>query len=218
MYRINLTNKKFGRLKVINFLPLENKWLCACDCGNYAKVRGDKLRDGRTVSCGCRKKEALAERVKENTKHGYYIGGKPDRFTSIYRSMVQRCYDLNSTYYSDYGGRGITVCAEWRNSVVAFHKWCEKTYVGSGSIDRIDNNKGYSPENCRWATKQQQARNRRSNAVYRTSKGSGCQAELAKVWGIDEKLVSSRIHRGWAVEKAFSTPPRVGNYKRKSCQ
>lgn len=218
MKRIDITGKKFNRLTVMAFLPLENKWLCQCDCGNFCKVKGSHIKDGHTKSCGCRKRETIDERVAANTKHGYYIGGKPDKFTSIYRSMMQRCYDSNSTYYYRYGGRGITVCDEWRNDIVAFHKWCENTYNGSGSIDRIDNNKGYSPENCRWATKQQQARNRASNVIYKTSKGTGCQAELAKMWGIDEKLVSHRIHRGWEPERAFSTPPRQGNYRRKSCR
>lgn len=191
--------------------------MCLCDCGNYTKVRGASLRSGKTTSCGCRKKETAKERVKNNTTNGYYIGG-PDKFVVAYNGIMHRCYNKKSPYYARYGGRGITVCDEWRNSKEAFHKWCEETYIDGRSIDRIDNNKGYSPENCRWATKEEQARNRESNVIYATSKGTGCQTELAKIWGIDEKLVSYRIKHGWEPERAFSTPPRQGNYRRKSCR
>ena len=217
MKRIDITGKKFNRLTVMAFLPLENKWLCQCECGNFCKVDGRHIKNGHTKSCGCRKQEVLKERVAANTKHGYYLGGKPDKFTATYNSMMQRCYDKASPYYHRYGGRGITVCPEWKENKISFHKWCEQTYPGTGTLDRINNNGSYSPKNCRWATKQQQARNRQSNVIYTTTKGTGCQAELAIIWNIDEKLVSSRIHRGWPVEKAFSTPPRRGNYRRKAC-
>ena len=214
----DITGKRFGRLTVLYVLREDKKWLCKCDCGNYTKVAATHLRTGHTVSCGCRAKEQRESLPAQNTTHGYYLGGKPDLFIATYNSMVARCYNPNSPCYRRYGGRGIGVCEEWKNSKVAFHKWCEETYIEGRTLDRIDNNRGYSPDNCRWATKTQQARNRKSNVVYQTSKGIGCQAELSKVWGISEKLVSARIHRGWAPEKAFSTPPRQGNYHRKSCR
>lgn len=216
MYRIDLRGKKFNNLLVLNFLPLENKWLCKCDCGNYTKTTGDKLRRGHTKSCGCLKDIAIKERIKLNTKHGFYIGRKPDKFITTYNSMVQRCTNKNSSYYSRYGGRGIRVCDEWMSNKKAFHDWCALTYIEGCSLDRIDNNGDYCPENCRWVNKTTQARNRSSNKIYETSKGTGCQSELSHIWGISEKLVSQRIKRGWEIEKAFATPPRKGNYRRKS--
>lgn len=216
MRRIDISQQKFGRLLAIEPVPGTRKWMCLCDCGNSCEVAATHLKAGHTRSCGCLAREVRERRVKENTTHGYYIGGRPDKFICIYNGMMSRCYNPNSKFYAGYGGRGIRVCEEWRTSKVAFHKWCEDTYIDGRTIDRIDNDGDYSPENCRWADKTTQARNRRSNVIYETSRGRGCQAELSAIWGIDEKLVSARIHYGWSPEKAFSTPPRKGNYRRGS--
>ena len=154
-----------------------------------------------------------------NPVHGLFKGN--ENLFNLWQTIKNRCENPNRPNYKNYGGRGIKLCAEWQKAE-NFVRWAlangyDKTADrGATTIDRIDNDKGYSPENCRWATKSQQARNKSSNAIYATSKGTGCQAELAKIWGIDEKLVSNRIHRGWSAEAAFSTPPRQGNYRRKT--
>ena len=209
--RCDITNKKFNRLVAISYQN-NGKWFCRCECGNFCSVETAKLKNGHTKSCGCLKKEIQNNLVKNNTTHGRYVGGNPDKFAYTYSSMKGRCLNKNNPAYKDYGGRGIKICSEWLNNKETFFDWCEQTYMPGCSIDRIDNSGDYCPENCRWATAEEQANNRRSTIRYSTSKGNGSQAELSRVWGINEKLVIERIHRGWSPEKAFSTPPRKGNY------
>lgn len=141
----DLTGKKFNRLSVNKFSGKKGGryfWECVCDCGNTTKVRGDALKSGSTKSCGC----LLAEKAKEvHTKHG--LSGS--KIYWLYDNMVRRCIDTKSRHFKNYGGRGITVCEEWLNSRDVFYLWA----IGHGyrenlQIDRKDNNKGYSPDNC----------------------------------------------------------------------
>jgi hypothetical protein len=152
----NLIGMKFGKLKVISKIPASNGqrclWNCVCDCGNKTKSRAYNLTHGRSKSCGCANKENLAKRV---TTHGM-SGNK------IYRTwanMLRRCQNKNHPRYSDYGGRNISVCIEWLD-FENFYKDMGEHPEGL-TLDRIDNDKGYSKQNCRWATPKQQAENRR---------------------------------------------------------
>lgn len=139
-------------------------WLCKCDCGRYFIASGKNLRTGKTLSCGCFRKEASSNR---NSTHHM----SKDRLYHIWLSIKARCHNPKLRSYKDYGGRGITVCDEWKYNFENFEKWAnENGYSDDLSIDRIDVNGNYEPSNCRWADILTQANNKRNN-VYISYKG-----------------------------------------------
>jgi hypothetical protein len=216
---INLTGKRFGRLIGLNYKGLghgsakHGKWECRCDCGNTVLIAGIKLRNGHTKSCGCLHIETCRENGKRNRKHG-------QRNTSLYavwHGLVERCTNPNYHNFSDYGGRGITVCSEWRQ-FKNFFDWNaslgKNGYKRGLSIDRIDNNKGYFPSNCRWATATVQQRNKRNNKIITLNGISKSVAEWAEIYRVSRYLIYTRLKNGWEENEKLFIPPDSHRSKR----
>lgn len=174
-------------------------WLCYCDCGNVSIVQSSNLVQGNTSSCGCL---ATKRRIESNTIHGC---SNTTEF-SIWEKMIDRCTREKSPAYKNYGARGIHVCSRWE-LFSNFLNDMGKRPTGT-TLDRIDNNKGYAPENCRWASIKEQARNKRTNRLLTYHGQTKCMAEWCEILGLKTATVCQRLNRyGWSVEKALSTRP-----------
>lgn len=156
---IDISGKTFGRLTAVRFVKVKSGnayWECLCTCGNYKVVSKTSLRGGDTISCGCFRKEKA-------TTHGQ----TKTRLYSIWTNMKTRCYNPNSAFWFEYGGRGIEICSEWLDCFASFEAWAEAAgYAEELEIDRKDVNAGYCPENCHWVDGYEQAYNKR---LYRSN-------------------------------------------------
>lgn len=196
---IDMSGQKIHKLTVIRPVGKDKGrntlWECLCDCGNKTITSGSRIRRGMTKSCGCISHSLTA---KANTKHGMAKrSGKRPRLYEVWCCMKDRCLNPNFKQYKDYGGRGITVCDEWME-FVPFMNWALANDYNDGlQIDRRDNDKGYSPENCRFVTRSQNQRNMRRNR-YLTIKGeTKLIAEWCEQTGLDRRTITTRIERGW---------------------
>ncbi len=213
---IDLTGRRFGRLTVIaraeNSKDGRASWLCICDCGNKCIVVGDKLRRGEKKSCGCMMREW---QHMSHSSHGL----SDSKLYRIWRSMRGRCKNPGVLCYKDYGGRGIKVCDEWESSFIAFLAWAVQAGYQDGlTIDRIDVNGDYSPQNCRWATRLEQSRNKRNSRFLEFQGERKTLSEWAEITGIPLNLISGRYTRGWSAERIFCEPIHSDcrNHRRKS--
>lgn len=198
----DISGQKFGRLTVLYRLHNHHKkhtyWLCVCECGNLVEVYGNSLKNGNTKSCGCLHKETISS--LNCTHHKSNV-----KLYKVWNAMKQRCHNKNNKRYKDYGGRGIAVCSEWKDDFMSFYNWAlSNGYKDNLTIDRINNNGNYEPNNCRLVDKKQQARNRRSNITYTINGETKCIADWCNILGLKQKTVYQRIHYyNWTIRHAL---------------
>lgn len=196
----DLTGKRFGRLCVVSRAPNDkNKntmWNCHCDCGKNSVAQAGCLKAGRVVSCGC----YIAD------KHRTHGVSKHPLF-GIWSNMISRCYDQHNHAYKNYGGRGIYVCSEWINNPVQFISDMSPRPPGL-DLDRIDNNGNYSKSNCRWATRKEQATNRRSTRLVEFNGETNSILEWSRITGINRRTIAQRLSKGWPANKALTEHPK----------
>ena len=189
---------KYNRLTAIRFdhkRGNQQYWLFKCDCGNEKMLDVSDVKSGNTKSCGCLQKEKIGNLNRTHSMS----------YTKEYKSwlaMKQRCLNPNEKRYSDYGGRGIKVCSRWM-SFKSFFKDMGKRREGM-SIDRIDNSKGYSPENCRWTTAKEQSNNTRRNHFLTFNNKTQTIAQWARKLEINYGTLYTRLKKGWSVERALT--------------
>lgn len=221
---IDLTGQRFGRLQVIEFDHMEKHgkhkrpfWKCLCDCGNTKIVGSNSLRTGSTRSCGCLRKELARD--------NHYLGNPyRQKLYGILRMVKKRCTDKEYEHYKNYGGRGITLCEEWsgEEGFDNFVKWSmESGYKEGLTLDRIDNDKGYSSDNCQWATRKHQSNNKRNNIWITLNGETKTLMEWCEYYNVPYGRVEARFSKmGWTIEDALFTPryqkPK-GDYSNGKC-
>lgn len=202
----DLTGERFSRLTVKSFAGRGKHkqliWKCICDCGNECLAYGNGLMRGVKQSCGCLHSDVTAKR---STTHGMT---KTPTYKS-WRSMIRRCEAPVDIGFKNYGARGISVCQRWRDSFEAFLEDMGERPSKKYEIDRYPNNDGnYEPGNCRWATRTEQARNRRSNTMLTHDGKTMCISEWAESLGWNQGQILNRLYLGWSVDDALTTPIR----------
>lgn len=193
--------QKYNRLTVVQYAGGKDGWLCKCTCGKEITATRSDLLKGRAQSCGCYRRDQLLKRL---TTHG-------KSHTPEYKNwagMIARCYCETNPAYKDYGGRGIKVCPEWRNNFPAFLSYVGPRPTKAHSIDRFPNNNGnYEPGNVRWATRDQQNSNKRSNVLFQIDGETLTAEEVTRRLGFSRSTsLLYRIRMGWSIEDAITIP------------
>lgn len=211
MTRLNIpAGTRFGKLVVVREVEpyvsrcgkAYRKFLCRCDCGTEKEIRFNDLRSGATASCGCWHRQRASEGA---TTHG--MRGIPEY--RVWSSIIQRCTDPNGTDREYYGGRGITVCDRWRKFSNFIADMGRRPFP-EAQIDRVNNDGPYTPENCRWTTRLENANNKRNNRRIEWREETRTLAEWARHLGIRASTLWDRLDKlGWSVERAFTTPVQV---------
>jgi hypothetical protein len=205
----DLTGRRFHMLTVVRFHSGSRrpKWVCLCDCGVEKLVLSYNLtKHSPTMSCGCHRRQANARR---SFKHGEGTTAAETSTTTTeygtWAGMRDRCNNPKNQAFCNYGGRGITVCERW-DDYANFLADMGRRPSPSYSIDRINNDAGYSPENCRWATRSEQIRNSRQARYIEAFGENRCLVEWANLYAVNPATISSRIRLGWDAERAISAP------------
>lgn len=203
----------YGRWTVISEQYIRKSghraYLCRCSCDKHTEryVDEQNLKRGKSIGCGCLTAKSARERFSTH-------GGTKTRLYRLWCGIKSRCYNPRNKRYADYGGRGIEMCPEWKD-FSAFSEWSyangydENLSWKECSIDRKDNNKGYSPDNCKWSNIYEQSNNKRSNVVIEHNGERKTAAEWSRACGIDSHVIRKRLHDGKSVEEIFSTKSRV---------
>lgn len=193
----------FGRWTVIG-RPIDGKVECRCECGIVKMVHKSNLTTGKSSSCGCLTKEVGKERMSTH-------GESKTKLYGVWLAMRRRCYLKSTSDYKNYGGRGIHVCDEWKDSFEAFRSWSlSHGYKDGLTIDRRENDKSYSPDNCRWINRVAQGNNKRNNLWIMINGEKYTSAQWSRMVGISRGTIESRIKRGWSGEKLLA-PSHLGN-------
>ena len=202
----DLTGSRFGRWTVLEYAGRskrgEVQYKCRCDCGTERVLRRTSLTSGNSKSCGCLSRDVAKER---GTTHG----DSKSRLYRIWAGIIQRCCNDRERYeWEKYGGRGITVCEEWRK-YDAFRDWALSSgYSEDLTIDRIKNECGYNPDNCKWSTMKEQQNNKRNNRRLTWNGETKTVTEWAEIVGIKKTTIKERLNAGWPVGKALTEPVR----------
>lgn len=209
---INRVGQRYGLLTVTRSAGKSKNsvrlWECKCDCGNVVTVLATNLISGTSKSCGCLKRDLTIQR---STKHGLAVdgNGKAPKLYRIWVNMRRRCLNEKAVDYKHYGGRGICICPEW-DDYGAFYQWAYANGYKEGlTIERKDNNGNYEPSNCRWATRKEQARNTRNCHRVTFNGETKTLVEWAESLGIPYTALRMRLHHGWSIEKALTTPVKT---------
>lgn len=189
---IDISGQRFGRLVAVANI-VNRGWLCRCDCGAEKILQSGHLREGRIKSCGC----ATSEFLKAPRKHGQ----ANSRTWAIWSNVIQRCENPKNRAFPKYGGRGIHVCERWHEFANFF---ADMGHPGEGmSLDRRDNDGPYSPENCRWATDIEQARNKSTNRILEIDGVRKSLAEWCELKNVNYQTAHTRLQKGWTPERAL---------------
>lgn len=206
---IDLTGKTLGQLTVLSFAGYSGKsrstsWYCKCQCGTERTFYSGNIRRSKNANCGCVSRKLF---VAFSTKHGCSSkGGKRTPEYTSWKSMRSRCLNPKDPAYNRYGGRGIKVHPQWINSFETFLSDMGEKPTPKHTLDRIKNNSDYTPENCRWATYSQQARNTRSNNLITFGGKTQCLKGWSEEVGLKPDTIWRRLKRGWTIEKSLTEP------------
>lgn len=205
----NLSGQRFGKLTVLERAGTKSHntmWLCQCDCGNTTVTSRGNLLNGKTKSCGCLKHRPAVNRTHGQSKTRLYF---------VWRNMLNRCYNDTVNDYPNYGGRGITVCTEWKDDFQAFSEWAfangydANAKRGEYTLDRKNTNGNYEPSNCRWVSGYEQANNKRTNLHIEYKGNTFTLKQLSEKSGVPYKTLHRRIYSdGWEIERALTEKVR----------
>ena len=196
--KIDFTNKRFGKIVCVKPLRVNNHkevvWLCKCDCGNFCEKSSGAFKNiSKIASCGCMKgkKPHITNLELKNYKpiHECYV------------NMKTRCYNSNYELYSRYGGRGIKVCDEWKDNFKEFYNWAINGWKKELTLDRINNDDDYKPDNCRWVDRVEQANNRHTNYLIKYKGEIKTMAQWSKILKIDYSFIQSRMYKNKTMEE-----------------
>lgn len=196
----DITGMRFGNLIALRYE--RPKWVCVCDCGTETTANANHLLQRKKKSCGCIRKSVIGG------LHNHGMSGH--RLAHVYEGMISRCYNPKHPAYARYGGRGIVVCERWLGHPENFIQDMGACPDGM-TLDRINNDGNYDPNNCRWATRLQQGSNQRSNVFIEAFGQRQTIANWARQIGISSTALKARLKSGWSKQEAVSTPPRTRN-------